>query len=97
MITPEETMPHIQEDKDLTEARLRSPLVQSMLLARATKPKIILELVNHIKDLMDQVVRLDGIAPKIIKQQDGKELIWRCPENLIPEERRIDFGDLPTL
>ena len=60
MITHGENGPRLQANVDLVEASNQSPIVMSMLRARAPKSKIILALVEHIETLTTRILRLDG-------------------------------------
>jgi len=40
--------------------------------------------------LADRVMALDSIAPRKIKLPDGRVLIWRCPDELVPESPMLN-------
>ena len=40
--------------------------------------------------LTDRVMALDSIAPRKIKLPDGRVLIWRCPDELVPESPMLN-------
>jgi len=39
----------------------------------------------HNDRLIDRLMTLEGIAPRRIKLSDGRVMVWRCPDHLIPE------------
>ena len=47
--------------------------------------------------LVDRVIALDSIAPRKIKLPDGRVLIWRCPDELVPESPllndKVEFSE----
>lgn len=40
--------------------------------------------------LLDRVMALDSIAPRKIRLPDGRVLIWRCPDELVPESPMLN-------
>lgn len=51
---------------------------------------IIVSLVNCKDALLRRIEELEAIAPRKMKGPNGKTLIWRCPDHLVP------YNDFPT-
>jgi hypothetical protein len=68
----------------LQDARLTSPVVEHVLRSGGTLEDVVCALVNVHTELANRLVELDGLAPRKIKTPDGRVLIWRCPEDMVP-------------
>lgn len=54
------------------------------LRSGSTLAEIITMLVTEKQALLERVVKLETIAPKKIILDDGRVMVWRCPDHLIP-------------
>ena len=61
-----------------------SLIVRTVIAAGGIDKDCIIELHKHIEVLMERIMRLDMIAPRRIRLEDGKELIYRCPDDSVP-------------
>ena len=68
----------------LHDARQTSPVVEHVLRAGGTLEDVVCALVNIHTGLTNRLIELEGLAPRKIKMPDGRVLIWRCPEELVP-------------
>ena len=68
----------------LQDARQTSPVVEHVLRAGGTLEDAVCALVNGQTALTNRLIELEGLAPRKIKMPDGRVLIWRCPEELVP-------------
>jgi hypothetical protein len=73
---------------ELSEAARKCPLVKALLTLDTTPDEIILMLAKLKNQLLQDVANLKLLAPKRIRMADGRLLIWRCPEELIPVQER---------
>lgn len=67
------------------EALHDDPAVYQLTKGGVPLRELVAFLVKQKQELFDQIVALQGIAPKKVKDKDGNEMIWRCPDELIPE------------
>ena len=68
----------------LDDARRISPLVRNLLHSGATAETVICALVNVQTAMSARIMTLEGIAPRGIKMPDGRVMVWRCPDALVP-------------
>ena len=61
-------------------------IVQSILRSGGSIYDCIVALDKNQEKLIDKIVQLKMIVPRKITSPDCKTYIWRCPEELIPEE-----------
>ena len=61
-----------------------NPIVSAIGRAGGSKNDCIMALHDKNQELIKQVMELQGICPRKVKIGD-KILIWRCPEDLIPQ------------
>lgn len=61
--------------------------VYTMLAAGATLEEVIAALCVEKSQMQDRITKLEAIAPRKLKATDGTTLIWRCPDDAIPEEQ----------
>lgn len=47
--------------------------------------KIIVQLVREKEECFKRILDLESIAPRKITLPDGRVMVWRCPEGLIPD------------
>ena len=64
---------------------LNNPIVAHIMRAGGTAEDCAVALAAHNDRLVDRLMTLEGIAPRRIKLPDGRVMIWRCPEHLVPE------------
>ena len=65
-------------------ARLNDPTVCRALEAGMSLEEIIGLLLQEKHKLFGRVLELERIAPRAIIARDGKRVIWRCPDHLVP-------------
>jgi hypothetical protein len=65
--------------------RLHNPIVAHIMRAGGTAEDCAVALAVHNDRLVDRLMTLEGIAPRKIKLPDGRVMVWRCPDHLIPE------------
>ena len=65
--------------------RIKNPVVSKIMKAGGTAEDcaVALSLVND--NLLERVMLLEGIAPRRIRMPDGQVMVWRCPDDLVPE------------
>lgn len=66
------------------ELKWSDPTVYHALKSGCSLEEIIILLANEKLRLLDQVFKLESIAPRRITK-DGKTYVWHCPVELIPE------------
>lgn len=69
----------------ISAAVVTDPLVYRLVRQGASLSDIIVALVEDRQRLLDDVVHLRGIAPRRFTATDGTVMIYRCPDELIPE------------
>ena len=62
-----------------------SPLVYQIMLNGGCPEDAVVALVNVQTEMVRRMMQLEGIAPRKIKIPDGREMVWRCPDELIPD------------
>ena len=67
------------------EARDTDETVHKLMEIRAGPEAIIIALVEQKRVLTTELVTLIKIAPKRYRLKDGKQVVWHCPNELIPE------------
>jgi len=65
--------------------RTHSPIVASILAAGGSCEDCVVGLVQAMDSLTERVSVLEGMVPRKYRLDDGRVLIWRCPDNLVPE------------
>ena len=65
--------------------RLNNPIVAQIMRRGGTAEDCAVALAVHNDRLVDRLMTLEGIAPRRIKLPDGRVMVWRCPNRLIPE------------
>lgn len=76
-----------EEPKRYSEIREvvdNDPYVNSIVKKGGTLEMCVVFLANQKNELLRRVIELESIAPKAYRQADGKVLVWRCPDDLIP-------------
>ena len=71
--------------KTFEDVRQNDAVVHRMMEANTGAEAIIIELANEKAALIDRLMKLDAIAPRKIKTDDGRIFVWRCPDHLIPD------------
>ena len=71
---------------------LNNPIVAHIMRAGGTAEDCAVALAAHNDRLVDRLMTLEGIAPRRIKLPDGRVMIWRCPEHLVPETDMSNAG-----
>lgn len=67
----------------------KNQIVARIMLAGGTAEDCAVSLAAHNDRLVHRLMALEGIAPRKIKLQDGRVMVWRCPDNLIPETKEV--------
>ena len=65
--------------------KLDDSLVAHIIWAGGTAEDCACALALANKQLMERILKLEMIAPRKYKMPDGRIMIWRCPEKLVPE------------
>lgn len=65
--------------------RMNDATVHAMLKAGRTLEETIVALVCEKNRFVDRIVELEMIAPRRITLPDGRVVVWRCPDHLVPE------------
>jgi hypothetical protein len=82
--------PNVQNEcKTLTDAYNNNYLVHTMARNGASLSEIIVALVNHISSQNKTISDLMAICPRRIKLDDGKVMIWHCPDDLVPFQESL--------
>ena len=68
----------------LREALESDPTVYILHDLGFSQEDIILALVKEKRELLGRLAELESIAPKRIRTKDGREYVWRCPDELVP-------------
>lgn len=66
-------------------ARLNDSTVHMMLMSGLDRDYIIAELVVQKQKFLERVMELESIAPRKVVLPDGRAMVWRCPDHLVPE------------
>ena len=66
-------------------ARLNDATVAKMLRDRRTLETIIGKLSAEKEVYFKRIIELESIAPRRITLPDGRIMVWRCPDEFIPE------------
>lgn len=65
--------------------RLHNPIVAQIMRAGGTAEDCAVALSVQNNRLVDRVTLLEGVVPRKIRLPDGRVMVWRCPDNLVPE------------
>jgi hypothetical protein len=76
---------------DIEEAIAIDATVKGMIQRGSSLESIVVALVRQKKDLQERLEYFMGIAPFKIVGGDGRVLIWRCPDHLVPEQGNYPF------
>ena len=68
------------------DVRLNDGLVYAICHEAGTLEDCVVALVNQKQALIQRIVELERIAPKKVRLEDGTVMIWRCPDELVPEQ-----------
>lgn len=61
------------------------PVVYGMVSTGQPLERIICALVEQKQRLLSEIQKLHLIAPRKVVMQDGTVMVWRCPDELIPD------------
>lgn len=64
--------------------RLHNPIVAQIMRAGGTAEDCAVALAVYNDKLVERLMTLEGIAPRKIKLPDGRVMVWRCPDELVP-------------
>lgn len=70
--------------KQLDRVRRTHPIVQRMMEQHAPLESIIVALAASADVLFERLQDVEAIAPRRYRMKDGTEMIWTCPDHLIP-------------
>lgn len=76
------------------DLRLCNSLVDSIMMAGGTAEDCAVALAASNKRLIEQLAVLENIAPRRIRLPDGRVMLWRCPEHLVPVTDMSDVGQV---
>jgi hypothetical protein len=65
--------------------RLHNPMVADIMQDGGTVEDCAVALAVCYDRLVDRLMTLEGIAPRRIRLPDGRVMVWRCPDHMIPE------------
>lgn len=68
----------------LTRLMQTDPLISRLLRAGTPMDECLVVLGEDRKRLTDRILALEAIAPRRLKMPDGREMVWHCPDHLIP-------------
>jgi len=74
--------------KTFQDVLFQNATVYNGMKSGKTAEDTIVILVNQLNDALKQVSKLESIAPKRITV-DGRDIIWRCPDYLIPSSNLV--------
>lgn len=74
----------------------REPIVQCILRNGGSMEDVVVALAGERNAIIKRLEAAESIAPKKIRLPDGKVMIWRCPDELVPfsghnDERRHPY------
>lgn len=75
--------------------RLHNPIVAQIMRAGGTAEDCVVALAAHNDRLMDRLMALERIVPRQIRLPNGRVMVWRCPNHLVPETDMSDATNLP--
>ena len=76
----------------IDEIKFQNPIVYQYTKGLITKEQCICALVNVINEQQTEIIRLTQIAPFKVIDNNGIEHIWRCPDELVPVSKAINFN-----
>ena len=59
-------------------------MVWHIIKAGGTEAQCVIALAKQKQELLEKIFRLEMIAPKKIRMEDGRVMVWRCPDDLVP-------------
>lgn len=71
--------------------RLSDVTVHEMLEHGRSLEETIVALVCEKNRFVQRILELESIAPRKIVMPDGRIMIWRCPDELVPEANIMRF------
>lgn len=66
------------------DVRLNDPCVYNIMRQGGTVEQCVVALANQKEELFRQLIEAQSISPKKYKLPDGRVMIWRCPDDLVP-------------
>ena len=73
--------------------RLTDATVNAMLKHGRSLEETIVALVCEKNRFTKRIIELESIAPRKIVLPDGRIMMWRCPDELVPEMPNADVSD----
>ena len=74
---------------------LNNQIVAHIMRAGGTAEDCAVALAAHNDRLVGRLMTMESIAPRRIKLPDGRVMVWRCPDHLIPEADMSNPSVLP--
>lgn len=74
----------MQQNEALQRAFLNDPTVNHAVRSGEPFASIVARLSDEKTALQKMLVKIQAIAPKKTRMPDGKVLVWRCPDHLVP-------------
>ena len=65
--------------------RMDNPIVSAILRAGGTPEDCCVALAHALEQTAEKAMRYMLIAPRKYRLPEGKVMIWRCPDELVPE------------
>lgn len=73
-----------EKESDFDQVRRTDSTVATTLRYGGTVEDCVIQLAREKASLLQKLMELEAIAPRRIKLPDGKTVVYRVPENLIP-------------
>lgn len=75
--------------------RLDNPIVAEIMRAGGTPEDCCVALAQALEQTAEKAMRYMMIAPRKIRLPDGRVMVWRCPEELVPETDMSEHTEQP--
>jgi hypothetical protein len=72
--------------RSFEQARATNETVRAILANGGTAEDCVVALVNQNLVGMAQLARVQAIAPRKYRLPDGRVFVWRCPDDMVPED-----------
>ncbi len=66
-----------------------SSVVRAILQSGGTMEDCVVVLYNQLQRTIDDLMKVESIAPKRYVLPNGDSYIWHCPDHLVPEVKLI--------
>lgn len=69
------------------DLRFSNSIVTQIMDAGGTAEDCVVALVGLNNELMGHIIKLEAIAPRRYRLQNGNVMVWHCPDEFIPETK----------